>query len=173
MNRICIITLGTLFLSAMAPANVFAHAVGVDCKLVGGTVQVEVYYDDDSPGVKAKVQVRNADDEVIADGVTDKEGKWSFAAPSPGIYMVHVDAGAGHRARKRSTVPEPKSAAETTPTPDRTDDPSKADTISDGASRAEFTRTPWTKIAIGLTVIGGCSGAFVLAMRLKKRTGNG
>ena len=86
----------TLLLSAGLPAPVFAHAVGVDCTVRGDKVEVEGFFDDDSPAQKAKVRVVNAKGELIADGITDEKGRWSFRTPAPGKYQVELDAGAGH-----------------------------------------------------------------------------
>ena len=129
----------------------------MDCTLKAGKVEVEVFYDDDTPAQKAKVQVVNAKDEVIANGVTDEKGTWSFAAPPPGIYEVRVDAGAGHRAKKTINVPalEP------------TDDPPPVARVSEG-TRAEFTRFPWIQLLIGIVVLGGVGGAFALSTMLRK-----
>ncbi len=146
--------LAAIFL-AIAPTSAFAHALGVDCTLKAGKVNVEAFYDDDSPAQKAKVQVVNAKDEVIANGVTDEKGMWNFAAPPPGRYEVRVDAGAGHRAKKTINVPVP------------IDEPPTA-TISTGTSRAEFTRFPWLKVLIGVVVLGGVGAAFALSTLLRK-----
>jgi hypothetical protein len=143
---------------AIAPTSAFAHALGVDCVLRNGKVVVEAFYDDDSPAQKSKVQVVNAKDEEIANGVTDEKGTWSFAAPPPGAYEVRVDAGAGHRAKKAINVPAPEPS----------DEPPPAVTISTGPSRAEFTRFPWLKVLIGVVVLGGVGAAFAVATVLRK-----
>ncbi len=140
----CLPALSILF---FIPSWAFAHNVGVDCKLNGDKVEVEAFYDDDTAAAKAKVRVENAKEEVIASGVTDAKGKWSFAAPPPGKYVVFLDAGAGHRAQKELDLEE---------------------TIRVGPTRDDFTRTPWRKIAIGLITIGGLGGAFLLASLLRK-----
>ncbi len=141
-----LLVLGLLVLT-LTPGKGFAHAVGVAVKLVGATARVEVYFDDDSPGVKAKVEVRNADENVIAKGVADDQGKWSFSAPPPGKYMVHVDAGAGHRAKKRFTVPDPSQPVAPKESPAEPETmqipPTASKSIVDGPSRAEFTSFPW------------------------------
>ena len=161
-----------MLMLTLEPAWVFAHNLSVDCRLADAVVHVEVYYDDDTPGANAKVEVRDANEKVIVKGVTDNQGKWSCAAPPPGKYVVYADAGAGHRAKRRINVPAPAEqarGAENSPTPDKSAMPSiRSDSISEGPSKDEITRTPWLKIAIGLAVIGVCSGAFVVAMRLKR-----
>jgi hypothetical protein len=150
---------------AFAPACAFAHALGVDCTLRGAKVEVEAFYDDNSPAQQAKVQVVNAKDEIVASGVTDAKGMWTFATPPPGKYAVRVDAGAGHRAKKTINVP----AAEPTTAAVAQDVPTPAVSISeDGPTRAEFTRFPWAQVVVGVVVLGGVGGAFAVATILRK-----
>jgi hypothetical protein len=143
-------------LLASQPTTALAHALGVACKINGDKVEIEAFYDDDSAANKAKVSVVNVKNEVIASGVTDKDGKWSFATPAPGKYEIRVDAGAGHRAKKVLSVPGVVSE----PAPSKQADPEP--------TRADMTRTPWLKIGIGLAAIALCSGAFTLGMMLRK-----
>ncbi len=165
MARILAAVLVACLVPAFAPADAFAHALGVDCTRRGAKVEVEAFYDDDSPAQQAKVQVVNAKDEIVASGVTDAKGMWTFATPPPGKYEVRVDAGAGHRAKKTINVPavEPR-----TPVPEDVP-PAPAVTISEGGpTRAEFTRFPWLQVLIGVVVLGAVGGAFALATVLRK-----
>jgi hypothetical protein len=144
---------GTLILILfLTPALADAHALGVQAKLKDGKVHVEVYYDDDTPAIKAKVKVLSGKDEIAA-GVTDKDGLWSFAKPDAGKYEIHADAGAGHAAKTTLTIPR------TTATPV---------SLSDGPSREEFTSTPWLKIGIGVGAIAVMCTAFLLASMIRK-----
>jgi len=133
--------LPAFFAILFVPASAFAHAIGVTCTIRSDKVEVEAFYDDDTPAHKAKVQVVNAKDEVIATGITDKDGIWTFATPTPGKYEVRIDAGAGHRAKKSLVIP---GAVADDPTPIiATPEP----------TREEQTRTPWWRIGIGLAII--------------------
>ncbi len=158
MRRCYFATLLLMF----APALADAHAIGVDCKLRASKIEVEAFYDDDSPAAKAKVQVVNAKDEIVASGMTDEKGAWSFPAPAPGKYEVRVDAGAGHRAKKVIDVP-----ADAGP-PIQIAPAEHVVTISEGPTRAEFTSTPWLKALVGVSVIGGLGGAFLVAAVFRK-----
>ena len=144
----------TAVVAVLMPARVFAHAVGVECKFKDGKVLVEAFYDDDTPAAKAKVEVVNAKDEIIAKDMTDNAGRWSFAAPAPGKYEVRVDAGAGHRATTSITIP-----GAATPEP--------VTSISEN-TRAGFTGVPWLKMTIGFVTIGTLCGAFLIASALRK-----
>jgi hypothetical protein len=144
-------------LLAIAP-SAFAHKLGVVCTFKDGKVEVEAFYDDDSPAQQAKVRVVNAKDEIVASGVTDAKGMWSAAAPPPGTYDVRVDAGAGHRAKKTIIVPAVAPIDEPPPTV----------TVNTGPSRAEFTQFPWLKVLIGVVVLGGLGGAFAISTAMRK-----
>lgn len=154
------------FLLLTVPMAAHAHNIGLECKLKGDKVHVEAYYDDDTPGAKAKVEVADGKNKIIASGITDAKGLWSFPSPEPGQYEVRIDAGAGHRAKKTITVPAGKSDA--TPREIETPVSSPGQTISEGPSRDEFTSFPWLKVAIGLSVIGMLCGAYLVASLLRR-----
>lgn len=152
---ICILGFA-LLVSVMATNVATAHALGVQAKLKDGKIHVEAYYDDDSPAIKTKIKIMNGKE--IASGVTDEKGLCTFDAPAPGKYEIHADAGAGHRASTTITVPG------ATPTTE----PKKETPISSGATREEFTGTPWLKIGIGMSAIGVLCVAFMLASMMRK-----
>ncbi len=147
--------------------SALAHAVGAECRLLGDKVEVEAYFDDDSPARNAWVTVWDSSKKEIAAGRTDAKGQWGFPVPAPGTYQVAIDAGAGHRTTVRLRVPaenEPKDdplahpdAPPGDPTP----------LVSDGLTREEFTRFPWEKIALGLGLV---ALAGLLARGLARQT---
>ncbi|HTU89684.1 MAG TPA: carboxypeptidase-like regulatory domain-containing protein [Gemmataceae bacterium] len=122
-----------------------AHSVGAECTLRDGVVQVEAYFDDDTSAADARVVVRNTAGDIVAEGRTDAKGLWHFSVPSPGLYRVTVDAGAGHQTTIRLHIPPP---AEQPGIP-----PSVAEHIHAGPSRGEFTRFPWGGVILGLAAI--------------------
>jgi hypothetical protein len=137
-------------LASDSPAR--AHGLGVQCKLRGGKVEVEAYFDDDTMARDARVQVRNMDGELVAKGRTDDKGRWYFPVPAPGKYNVIVDAGDGHRAREKITIPGTATHSAVT------QDPAEASVpLSEGPSREEFTRFPWLRALLGTGIIGGAS----------------
>jgi hypothetical protein len=161
---------------------VSAHALGAECKIRGDKVEVEAYYDDDTPARDARVTVLDKQESVVAEGRTDDQGRWSFPTPKPGRYQVIVDAGGGHLTKLRMTVPDQghsvgaavSSSAEGCPccegSPNLSGD--EADTISDGPTREEFTRFPWSKAAIGLGILGGLALVLRLARRADRALSN-
>jgi nickel transport protein len=149
----------TSLVLAAAPvgARELPHALGAEAKLRGDRVEVEAYYSDNTPARDARVTVQDAAEKAVADGRTDDQGRWQFARPAAGKYHVVVDAGDGHRARIALTIPAGETGATTTATAD----PSNPDCdcctdgviVSTGPSRAEFTRFPWERVALGLSLI--------------------
>ena len=121
------------------PAAAAAHAPGVEVKLVGATVRVEAFFDDNTPAAAAKVTVTDEAGTEVAAGVTDSAGLWTFPTPPPGEYRIRMDAGVGHVARRKFTVP---------------DAATEGATISDGPTRDEATGPwRWAKAAAGLLII--------------------
>jgi nickel transport protein len=108
-----------------------AHALGADCRIRDGRVLLEAYFSDDTPARHAKVEVKDVAGNVVAEGKTDDEGRWSFALPSAGTYQVAVDAGMGHRTTIALAISEEQLAA----------------------GRQEFTHIPWLRVGLGLAVI--------------------
>jgi hypothetical protein len=167
------------FLVAAIPGPVWAHALGADCRLRGGRVEVEAFFDDDTPARNAQVSVVDADKETVAQGKTDGAGRWSFPLPAPGQYKVIVDAGAGHRTTRLVMVPQPeasspipnKSAETNLSKVDIPEGTSEAPLISTGPSRQQFTRFPWLKVALGLGTITALCLAFLLAKWLQRSDG--
>lgn len=156
-----------LVLAAVRP--VAAHALGAECKIRGGRVELEAYYDDDTPGSQARVVVQDEARKTVAEGKTDDKGMWNFPLPPPGRYRVRVDAGAGHAATVTLTVPGSKEGPTTSGgengVPPAED---KSGVASDGPTRTEFTRFPLGRVALGLAVIGLLSVVLCLALRPRR-----
>jgi nickel transport protein len=140
------------FLMLVVAGPVRAHNLGAECKIRGDQLELEAYFDDDTPARNAKVMLKDASDHPVAEGTTDHEGRWSFPMPAAGKYEVIVDLGDGHRHRQWITVPARGAAA-------------GASVAGDGPPREEFTRTPWLKIALGLALIALATGGVYACLR--------
>jgi nickel transport protein len=164
-------------LSLVFAVPVSAHALGAECKVRGDRVEVEAYYDDDTPARNARVTVLGAGQETVAQGRTDARGRWTFPIPAAGSYQVVVNAGAGHLTKIQITVPagsRPAAPGAGLPGGEDPDREISADAapvvLSEGPSRAAFTRFPWLKVGIGLGVIGVLGLAAWLARRTVGRS---
>lgn len=160
MRRAALALLWTL----VATCPVAAHAISGECRVRGHKVEVQAYFDDDAPAQNARVFVYDSQKKEVAQGRTDKEGRWTFSRPQPGKYEVVIDAGAGHRTTLKMAVSEEAPSAgssgdslpsETTPV------------LSEGPTREEFTRFPWQNLGIGLLVIAAASLAVFALVRRK------
>jgi nickel transport protein len=161
-----------------------AHKLGAECKLNGGRVELEAFYDDDTPARNARVAVIDEGKNNIAEGRTDDKGVWSFEAPKPGTYQVTVDAGAGHRTRVKFTVPAEKSAAPPpgsgspgTASPTGEKPPAQQapgpQTISEGPTRAETTRFPLARVGLGLGIIAALGLVLWFVLHRGRASGDG
>jgi hypothetical protein len=146
-----------------------AHDLGAEAKLKDGQVQVEAYFDDNTPAAEARVTVLDVQKNPVAEGRTDTKGHWTFPAPPPGAYQVVVNAGDGHRARVQITIPA-EGQAVPPPPPVSIGNPevvteagSQAQvprTISDGPTRDEFTQSRWHRATFGLVLIAVLGAVF-------------
>jgi hypothetical protein len=150
--------LGMLLLLASG-GQAFGHAIGAQARIRGGQVEVEAYFDDDTPAGQARVTVRNRARWTIAEGRTDERGVWAFPAPTPGPYEFRVDAGTGHRTAWIAFTVE-------TAASDGVEREATAP-ASEGPTREEFTRVPWLRIALGLSgiVLAAVVGRWLLRGR--------
>ena len=146
------------FLVLAAPLRTDAHALGADCKVNGDRVELEAYYDDDTPARDANVRVQDARQHLVAEGRTDAEGRWSFARPGAGTYRVIVDAGAGHR--KELTITLTANAGSPTAT-----GTGSSEVVNEGPGRTAFTAFPWLQLGIGVAILGVVGSAFWIARR--------
>jgi hypothetical protein len=132
--------------------------------MVGACVEVETFYDDGTPAGNARVAVRDATRNLVAEGRTDPRGRWSFHRPAAGRYEVTVDAGAGHRTTVKITIPAATPAPDTDAGGDQggqeTTAAQRAEVVSEGPTREEFTRMRWLNVGIGLAAIALFSLAF-------------
>ncbi len=147
-----------------------AHRVEFHCTRQEQLVVVEVFYDDGTLAEKAKVEVAGPEGKLIATGRTDHQGRWAFPLPEPGRYTIKVDAGAGHGQTRTITIGA---------TPDPLDpegarlwseaNNSETSLLDEGPSRAEVSKTPWTRVILGLGIIAVVAGLFWLIRHDRNR----
>ncbi|MGC9490919.1 MAG: hypothetical protein ACP5CD_06805 [Thermovirgaceae bacterium] len=96
----CIITiLGGLWVS---PAR--AHKLNVFAYIEGETVTGEAYFADGAPVKDSAVQVQDSEGKVLAESVTDGEGRFVLPLPrSLKTFSVVVSGGPGHQGKMELT----------------------------------------------------------------------
>lgn len=105
----------TLVFLAASPMWAQAHRMTADVLVQGDQVQVIAGYDDDMPAEQATVTIKNAQEEVIAEGTTDDSGLCLLPRPIAGTYTIITNDHAGHLVKVTIEIPEdPASAPVTT-----------------------------------------------------------
>jgi hypothetical protein len=139
------------------------HAVHLQCRLEEKKLVIEAFYDDDMPAQDALVEIVDAQNKVLVSGRTNDKGVFRTEKPTPGKYLVRLDAGAGHKAKVNVTIPATG--------PLTTAPAGKGQIVSEGPTREEVTRFPWEQIGLGLLVIVGvCAGLWLMTSRRQKIT---
>lgn len=173
----------TLLVALLTAPRADGHALGAECKQNGNRVELEAYYDDDTPARDARVRVEDTDKKVVGEGRTNGNGRWPFAKPAPGKYVIIVDAGAGHRTQLKITISSSGETPSLSASGSKNEececcaDPASpaaggsqdSITVSDGPRRDQFTGSHWLQISIGLLAIGGLSAAVWITRRMMSR----
>src|SRR5262245_59045835 len=82
-----------------ACASLHAHELEVGCKVLPQRrVAVEAWFDTKQPARNARVKVTRANNDVVANGRLDDQGRWGFSFRVPEQLLIVVSDGAGHRA---------------------------------------------------------------------------
>jgi len=92
-NIIFIITVVLLLGSGTA----LAHKVNLFAYAEGGKIYTESYFPDGKPVEGGKVLVYDSKDNLLLEGVTDKEGLFSFDIPKVDDLTIVIDATMGHK----------------------------------------------------------------------------
>lgn len=80
------------------PASAYAHKVNMFAYVEGDKVMMEGYFADGNKPVNCEVIVTDPGKQVLVKGLTDHEGKFSFAVPEITDLRIVLNAGMGHRA---------------------------------------------------------------------------
>jgi nickel transport protein len=135
-------------IAAYFPLTATAHDLGAEFTIEGDRVKVAAYYDDNVAAAGASVVVEQSTNELHR-GNTDAKGAWMFPRPTPGVYLVTIDAGQGHKKTVRLTI-----------TAD-----GKAMTIE--PRRDQFTRSRFPQLLLGIAII--TAGALGLRWLLRAK----
>jgi len=84
-----------------------AHRVNLFAYAEGGKIYTESYFSDGKPVEGGKVLVYDGENELLLEGVTDKEGFFNFDIPKIDDLNIVINAAMGHKNRfklKKSEV---------------------------------------------------------------------
>jgi nickel transport protein len=135
-----------VLIAAQFPLTATAHDLGAEITLEGDRVCVVAYYDDNVAAADASVVVLDKSKNEVHRGTTDEKGLWTFPQPAPGTYFVTIDAGQGHWKLVRLTI--------------STHPDGQAIAITTEPSRAQFTRSRFPQLLVGIAAI--MAGALAL-----------
>jgi nickel transport protein len=107
-----------------------AHGVSVFAWIDGQTVQVESKFSGGRRPVEAPIAVYDLKGRKLLEGVTDRNGRFSFGIPSREGFKIVLHAGMGHQAewivpRSELTASLPDAAADPVSTPLNPPDPNR------------------------------------------------
>jgi hypothetical protein len=93
-----------LFAVLLLPDPALAHRMLLTVHAQSDPIRVEVYYDSTAPAQQAHMSVRSETGTIIAQGLSDDHGVWTFPRPAPGTWIVMGES-LGHLARQKLTIP--------------------------------------------------------------------
>ena len=86
-----------IFVSLLFSTAAPAHKVNLFAYAEGGKVYTESYFPDGRAVEGGKVMVYDSQGNLLLEGVTDKEGLFSFAIPKVDDLTIVLDATMGHK----------------------------------------------------------------------------
>lgn len=84
-------------LASLSPAQ--AHRLKVFATVVGANIEGRVYFVGGGPAGNVSATLRDGQDNVVADGMTNSQGRFLLVSPIKADLVVVVDAKDGHMAR--------------------------------------------------------------------------
>ena len=78
-----------------------AHKVNLFAYVEGGKIYTESYFPDGKPVAGGKILVYDSQNNLLLEGLTDKEGLFSFAIPKVDELTIVIEASMGHKNRYR------------------------------------------------------------------------
>jgi nickel transport protein len=96
----------------MVNISVFAHKVNIFAYVEGEKIYTESYFNDGKKCIDSKIEVFDNQENKLLEGLTDKEGEFSFEVPSEdGDLKIVLTASMGHQAEYSILADELSSTA--------------------------------------------------------------
>jgi len=86
-----------LVVTLLLSTTVLAHKVNLFAYVETGKVYTESYFPDGRPVEGGKVLVYDSQDNLLLEGVTDKEGLFNFSVPKIDDLTIVLEATMGHK----------------------------------------------------------------------------
>ena len=113
-NKLYLILIFIFLIIMMVNISVFAHKVNIFAYVEGDKVYTESYFSDGKKCIDSKIEVFDNRGNKFLEGLTDKEGEFSFEIPSKdvidGDLKVVLTASMGHRAEYSVSADELRGA---------------------------------------------------------------
>ena len=89
--------LGLFLLGLICAVPSWAHKVNIFAYVEGGKIYSESYFPDGQPVEGGTVEILDSQDQKVAEGLTDKEGKCVLPVPKKDDLTVVINASMGHK----------------------------------------------------------------------------
>lgn len=98
-NKLNLILIFTFLIIIMMDVSAFAHKVNVFAYVEGEKIYTESYFNDGKKCIDSKIEVFDNQGNKLLEGLTDKEGEFSFEVPLEDENLkIVLTASMGHRA---------------------------------------------------------------------------
>jgi len=88
---------GLALLTLLWATTSFAHKVNIFAYVEGGKIYTESYFPDGQPVEGGAIEILDSQEQKVAEGVTDKEGKCVLPVPKKDDLTVVINASMGHK----------------------------------------------------------------------------
>jgi nickel transport protein len=111
-NKLYLILIFIFLIIMMVNISVFAHKVNIFAYVEGEKIYTESYFNDGKKCIDSKIEVFDNQENKLLEGLTDKEGEFSFEVPSEdGDLKIVLTASMGHQAEYSILADELSSTA--------------------------------------------------------------
>ena len=111
-NKLYLILIFIFLIIMMVNISVFAHKVNIFAYVEGEKIYTESYFNDGKKCIDSKIEVFDNQGNKLLEGLTDKEGEFSFEVPSEdGDLKIVLTTSMGHQAEYSILADELSSTA--------------------------------------------------------------
>ncbi len=97
LNFLKFLVITTLLSCFFLAAPAYAHKVNIFAYVENGKIFTESYFPDGKKVEGGTIQIFDSQNQKVAEGKTDKEGKFSLPIPKKDDLTIVIDASMGHK----------------------------------------------------------------------------